>query len=240
MSKIIAVCGSPSSGKTSLAIKLAQELYYSKKTSVLLLSVDLNVPIMGYLFPHHKAADLYSVGKALDKTDIYREDIMKQIVTVKNMMDFGFLGFKAGENKYSYPRPTEDKVMGLLSCMREIADYVVIDCVSDNDDLISSIAIREADKVILTVTPDLKCLTYLASNGEAFVGCCEKVEYVMNIKENDLFLPVEEVKGHLKNINYVIPYSLTLKQQSITGALFEKLNDRKYKEVISKLARAVG
>jgi len=60
MSKIIAVCGSPSSGKTSLAIKLAQELYYSKKASVLLLSVDLNVPIMGYLFPHRSSEYLCS------------------------------------------------------------------------------------------------------------------------------------------------------------------------------------
>ena len=46
MSKLIAVCGSPESGKTTLGLKLAQELYFTKKTSVLFLSVDLNVPIM--------------------------------------------------------------------------------------------------------------------------------------------------------------------------------------------------
>ena len=40
MSKLIAVCGSPESGKTTLALKLAQELYYTKKTSVLFFSVD--------------------------------------------------------------------------------------------------------------------------------------------------------------------------------------------------------
>jgi len=164
MSKFIAVCGSPESGKTTLALKLAQELYYSMKTSVLFLSVDLNVPVMGYVFPHCKESDLYSIGKTLDKTDIYREDVMKQIVTVKTMMNFGYLGFKAGENKYSYPRPTEDKVLELFRCMSEIADYVVIDCVSDNEDFISTLAKREADVVIQTITPDLKCMTYFASN----------------------------------------------------------------------------
>ena len=197
MSKLIAVCGSPESGKTTLGLKLAQELYFTKKTSVLFLSVDLNVPIMGYIFPHCKASDLYSIGKTLDKTDIYREDVMKQIVTVKTMMNFGFLGFKAGENKYTYPRPTEDKVL------------------------------------------DLKCMTYYGSNGTAFLGCADKAQYVMNIMDNDLFLPIEEVKSHFKKIEYVLPYSHALKQQTITGTLSERLTDRKYREVISNLARAV-
>ena len=239
MSKLIAVCGSPESGKTTLGLKLAQELYFTKKTSVLFLSVDLNVPIMGYIFPHFKASDLYSIGKTLDKTDIYREDVMKQIVTVKTMVNFGFLGFKAGENKYTYPRPTEDKVLDLFRCISDIAEYIVIDCVSDNDDLLSSIAIREADKVILAVTPNLKCMTYYGSNGDAFLGCADKTEYVMNIMDNDLFLPIEEVKSHFKKIEYVLPYSHALKQQTITGTLYEKLTDRKYREVISKLAKVV-
>ena len=240
MSKLIAVCGSPESGKTTLALKLAQELYYSMKTSVLFLSVDLNVPIMGYVFPHCKESDLYSIGKTLDKTDIYREDVMKQIVTVKTMMNFGYLGFKAGENKYSYPRPTEDKVLELFRCMSEIAEYVVIDCVSDNEDFISILAKREADVVIQAITPDLKCMTYFASNGDAYLGCADQTTIVMNTTEKDLYLPFDEVKNHFKKVQFVLPYSLALKQQTITGTLSERLADRKYREVISKLAKAVS
>ena len=45
MSKLIAVCGSPESGKTTLGLKLAQEIYFTKKTSVLFMSADLNVSI---------------------------------------------------------------------------------------------------------------------------------------------------------------------------------------------------
>ena len=239
MSKLIAVCGSPESGKTTLGLKLAQEIYFSKKTSVLFFSVDLNVPVMGYVFPHCKASDLHSIGKTLDKTDIYREDVMKQIVTVKTMMNFGYLGFKAGENKYSYPRPTEDKVLELFRCMQEIADYVIIDCMSDNEDLISMLAKREADVVIQSVTPDLKCMTYFASNGDAYLGCADKTVIVMNTNEKELYLPFDEVKAHFKKVQYVLPYSITLKQQEITGTLSERLADRKYREVISKLARAV-
>ena len=239
MGKMIAVCGAPGSGKTTAALKIAEEIYYAKKGSVIFLSPDLNVPCLAFVFPNCKEEELYSVGVALDRTDIYREDVLRQINHVKTMENFGFLGYKAGENKYTYPRPTEDKVLDLFRCMSDIAEYIVIDCVSDNDDLISSIAIREADKVILAVTPDLKCMTYYGSNGDAFLGCADKSEYVMNIMDNDLFLPIEEVKSHFKKIEYVLPYSHALKQQTITGTLSERLADRKYREVISNLARAV-
>ena len=37
MSKLIAVCGSPESGKTTLGLKLAQEIYFTKKTSLVRL-----------------------------------------------------------------------------------------------------------------------------------------------------------------------------------------------------------
>ena len=65
MGKMIAVCGSPNCGKTTAALKLAQEIYGLKKTSVMFLSPDLNVPCMAYLFPNGKDADLYSLGVAL-------------------------------------------------------------------------------------------------------------------------------------------------------------------------------
>lgn len=104
MSKMIAVCGSPGSGKTTAALKIAQELYYEKKGVILFLSPDMSVPAMAYIFPHCKDSDLFSIGKALDKTDIFKEDVMKQIVSVKTMLNFGFLGYKAQENKFSYHR----------------------------------------------------------------------------------------------------------------------------------------
>ena len=49
MSKLIAVCGSPGSGKTTTALKLAEEIYYEKKASVQFVSPDLSVPCMAYL-----------------------------------------------------------------------------------------------------------------------------------------------------------------------------------------------
>lgn len=92
-------------------------------------------PVLRLYFRTVRRKELYSVGVALDRTDIYREDVLRQMNHVKTMENFGFLGYKAGENKYSYPRPTEDKILNLFSILRELADYVIVDCA---DGLISS------------------------------------------------------------------------------------------------------
>ena len=51
MSKMIAVCGAPGSGKTTAALKIAEEIYYAKKGSVIFLSPDLNVPCLAVYIP---------------------------------------------------------------------------------------------------------------------------------------------------------------------------------------------
>lgn len=239
MSKMIAVCGSPESGKTTAALKIAQELYYDKKGSVIFLSPDMCVPAMAYIFPHCKDSDLFSVGKALDKTDIYREDVMKQLVSVKTMLNFGFLGYKATENKFSYPRPTDDKILALFRVMKEIADFVIVDCVSDADDLTSRLALTESDSVVQMITPDLKCMSYYSSQAEMFSTVSERSVKVMSIRDKDLYLPTDEVKAHFKNVAFVLPYSQALKQQVITGTLSERLADRKYREQIAEIAKKV-
>lgn len=234
--KLIAVAGPPCSGKTSLSLKLAQEIYAMKKTTVIYLSPDIATPTIGYLFPNRKSDELFSVGATLDKTDIFREDVMKQIVTVKNMKDFGLLGYKLGENKYSYPSPTEDKVVALLHAAREIAAYVVVDCTCDPDDLVSATAYANADVVASVITPTVKCMTYSASNEQPFHA--NKLT-TLNICDRDIYLPIEEVKAHFKKIACVLPYSQALKQQGITGTLSERLNDRKYNAQMASLARQV-
>ena len=239
MSKVIAICGSPGSGKTTIGLKLAQNLCRHQKESVLFVSLDLVAPTLGYLLPHHKATGLHSLGEVLNRTNIYREDVMKQIVTDNHLSNLGYLGFLLGENPYTYPRPTEDKIMELFHCLREIAEYVVIDCTSDNTDLLSALSQREADSVIQIISPDLKGMTYFTSNKELCVGNPHKITMVINVTERDLYLPIQEMKNHFKSNPIVLPYCFRLKQQMITGTLSEKTTDRKYREVISTLTKAV-
>ena len=80
MSKLIAVSGSPGSGKTTVAVKLAQELQGYSNSVVIYISFDWNTPSLSYIFPQNKSEDLFSVGKIFNMTDIYKEDVLKQTV----------------------------------------------------------------------------------------------------------------------------------------------------------------
>ena len=239
MGKMIAVCGSPNCGKTTAALKLAQEIYHLKKTSVQFLSPDLNVPCMAYLFPNGKDAELYSLGAALDKTDIYKEDVLKQTVNVKTMQNFGFLGFKLGENRYSYPHPTEDKVVQLFSVLRECAEYIVVDCSCDPYDTVSSAAKRDCDIAVQIFCPDIKCISYYASCVNQFLMIEDKKLKVMNITDKDIYLPVSETEKHFHGADFFLPYERYLKQQMITGTLSERLGGCKFRTEIERLAKAV-
>ena len=240
MCKFIAVCGAPGSGKTSVALKLAQELYHlTNRAPILVFSPDLQVPSLGYIFPHRKASELYSIGKVLEQTDVYREDVLKHTVTTKEMEGLGYLGYKAGENKYSYPRPTEDKVQQLVRCMRELADFVIVDCSSDRTDLLSAMARNEADVVLQVTSPTLKTMCYYASNADQFESLSNSALQIMNIQDKDIYLPLQEVNNHFKGIPYMLPYCQGIKQQAITGTLSQMLSDRSYRSAARDIAKAV-
>ena len=92
--KIIAVWGSPNSGKTTFATKLATSIYSSFESTVITLFCDLETPVLPVLFPFHKTEELGSVGVPLSKTEVEQGDIISNLVTVKDMQNFGFLGHR--------------------------------------------------------------------------------------------------------------------------------------------------
>ena len=109
MSKLTLLCGPPQSGKTAVGIKIAQEIYYHFKGSVIYISADTVTPFMGLVFPNASEKQLYSLGEALEHTSITKENVLRHTVPLPKADNFGFLGYKAGENRYTYSRPTKDK-----------------------------------------------------------------------------------------------------------------------------------
>ena len=115
MSKTIAVWGSPNSGKTTFATKLAQTIYEKYQSTVIVLYADNETPALPVVFPNYRKEDMFSVGAALAKTDIAQEDVIRQLVTIKQKQNFGFLGFTDGENRYTYPSFDETKVRSVVT-----------------------------------------------------------------------------------------------------------------------------
>lgn len=240
MAKMIAVIGSPGSGKTTVTLKLAQELYCATTNgSVIYCSPSLKVPAIGVLFPSYTPDSIFSLGEMLDKTDIYEEDILNHLVTVKAMNNFGCLGYKAGENKFSFPVLTEDKVKSLFDVLHKMAGYVFVDCTEEENDLISQYALGVADEVILVLSPDLKSMVYLSSNESALGSHAERAVRVLNINENEFYPPVDDVKSNVRNISFVLPYSKQIRGQHLDGLLYERAKDKKYRSELSKIVNTI-
>ena len=165
MGKLIAVWGSPGSGKTTFSVKLAEALNSRSKKSAghktLVVFTDLTSPVVPVVFPNRKSEDIYSLGSVLVKTDLSPNVIFSNTMFIKDRSDLGYLGYTAGENKFSYPALTEDKIRAFEEQLRLMADFVIVDCVSNPEEsLLSKLLLQDADKVIRVCTPNLKCLSY--------------------------------------------------------------------------------
>lgn len=233
MAKLIAVCGAPHAGKTVLALRLSMEINSESKQPTAMISPDVVVPTLGLFFPHHKENTLYSIGAALDRPDVNKADILASMNFVKGWDNLSILGYKTGENRYSYSVPTQDRAMNLLRELGGIVSYMIVDCTNAADDVLSIYAREHADQIISVIAPDLPSVIYHTG-----VNTGNSLR-VMNITDNDVILPVSEIKAHFGDFGFTVPYSHALRQQWVTGTLTGKVNDSRYQKVVRSIAKAV-
>lgn len=242
MSKLIAVWGSPDSGKTAFAVKLASVVYERYTSTVMVLSCDDMIPALPCLFPNIEADEMYSLGAPLSQTEITQQAVIDSIVTRKGKINLGYLGYKDGENRYTYPAYSENKAKELLEVLKSLADFVVVDCTSSLDNILAATAIKEADQVIRLVTPTLKSIAFFSSQLPRYadpVFQCEEHILGLNCTEADCYMPVEEVKSHFKETAFTLPYCREIRQQSIDGKLSEPVHDKKYAAKFKAIADKV-
>ncbi|MEG1846284.1 MAG: hypothetical protein RR239_05220 [Oscillospiraceae bacterium] len=242
MSKIIAVWGSPNSGKTTCAVKLSAAIYERYNASVLMLSCDNVTPSLPTIFPNFKSDDLFSVGVPLSKTDITQQELIKSIVTLKSKINLGFLGYKDGENKFTYPDYDKKKARTFIEVLKSLADFVVVDCTSTLDNSLSCFCVKEADEVIRLATPTLKSISFFASQLPLYADPAFNLDRQivgLNCTENDCFMPIDEVKNHLKNVSFTLPYCREIRQQTMDGELVKSVSDKKYAAKFKAIADKV-
>ena len=237
MSKVIAIWGSPNSGKTSFAVKLANAVYDSFSATVIVVCPDMTTPGLPVLFPGAKSEDLCSLGTALSKAEITQDEIVKAIATVKSKQNMGFLGFCDGENKYTYPAYDEQKATELLDILKTLAQVIIVDCSSLLTDTLSAVAVKNADEVICLATPDLKCISYFSSQLPLFADLkTDRHIQGINVIENDCYMPVQDAKTHFKEVSFVLPYCHEIRQQALDGTLTKPVSDKKYTRKMTAIA----
>ena len=241
MGKLIAVWGAPNSGKSTLSVKLAEAIYGRSrgKSIIIVVFTDIVTPTLPVVFPNLRSEDIFSVGSVLSKPDFFADDVVSNIVMTKNRMNLGYMGYKDGENRHSYPEYTEMKAKHFYDVLVGIADFVIVDCMSMLDfSLLTRVALKNADQTVRLSTPDLKCISFRMSQMKIFAshGYLKDSDVaVMNIPRQELNLSAADARTHLGKIEFTIPYCPGIMEQYMEGVLYEEMKDKKFMQTVKAI-----
>lgn len=241
--QMLAVWGSPGSGKTTTAVKLAARLAMQKRDVALLLC-DMNTPMLPCICPSDNLEEEHSLGSILAATHVSESLVRYNCITHKRFKHLTILGMRKGENEYTYPPYERQQAEELLKCLRNIAPYIIIDCGSHiANDILSAIALMESDTVLRLVNCDLKSISYLSSQlpllKESKWDAEKQYKIASNVSPNEASGHMEQVLG---NTAFQIPHSGEVAAQALEGNLFKELalkDSREYRKTIESITKEV-
>lgn len=241
--KILSVWGSPHSGKTGISVKLAQAIYEMSRSTVIVIFCDVNTPSLPVLFPNRKENELYSLGTLLSATDIFANDVVSNLVTLRERMNLGFLGYRNRENRFRFPEYTEEKAKELFCAIGEVADHIIVDCMTDpKSSVLTEYAMKHAGRMIRLYTPDLSCMSFYQSQDPILKAggyYADESLSVMNIPSADLSMLAGDASAYFGRIGLTLPFSQTLREQYLEGTLVMPTKDRRFMQAIRTAAEAM-
>ena len=240
---VLAVWGSPSSGKTTVAVKLAKHLA-DKKKNVALLLCDMTAPMLPCICPPSDLENERSLGSILAATHVSDTLIKQNCVMHKRHSYLTMIGMLKGENEYTYPPHSAVQATELIDHIQNIAPYVIIDCGSYiANDILSAVALMEADAVLRLVGCDLKSISYLSSQLPLLKDnkwdADKQYKVASNIKPQQASEQIDQMLG---SVAFKIPHSDELENQSLAGDLFKDLSlkdSRGFRSEIEKISKEV-
>ena len=234
---VLAVMGSPGSGKTTTAVKLALALAAHKK-NVIVVFCDPFTPVIPALMPANTTHDT-SLGSLVTSPSLTQSSILNACVPVEENEFVSLLGYRSGESLMNYPKITRDKVIEFFVTLRHLADYIIIDCSAVFEaDPTSIIAIEMADQVLKLGTANLKGISYYQTHGLMMADSRFRKEthhtVIGNLKVGQDW---EAVSGQYGGVEYVLPYLAELEQQENEQALFHALTSLESNAYLSEIDR---
>lgn len=247
MGKLLAVWGSPNSGKTTLACAIAVHLAFMKK-EVAVVMCDNTTPTISTVLPqvtnHVNATGtkLKSIGKIVSAVEFSTNDIYQQFVMVPNYKHLVLIGYAYGENGDSYATPVVYDVYDFYDKLSELVDYVIIDCTSDLlHNPLTTVGLEVAEAIVRTGGSTYKDLSFFTSQKPLFPG--GKVAYddhiivFPRVKPKDA---VEDIRGFYGNIDYKLSESADISRAMECGELLLKPYPPSYRAAVKKMVEGLN
>lgn len=235
---VLAVWGSPGSGKTVTAVKIAQHLAQKQKNVALLLC-DMTAPMLPCICPKTDLDCDRSLGSVFAAQHITANLVKSNLVPHKRLSHLAVLGLRKGENEYTYSSCTKEQAEELVESLREIAPYVVVDCSSYiANDILSAVSLMQADGVLQLANCDLKSVSYLSSQLPLLSELRKSDENLYKIAAN---VKPEQAAEQLGAV-FTLPHSRELEEQYLSGRLLDDLSlkdSRAFRKEIEKICKEV-
>ena len=225
--KIIAIWGNPNSGKTTLSIKIANELI-KKNKSVILVMADPYAPAIHTVLPFTETKD-QSLGELLSSIQISQESILKKCIPVPNTKNLSILSYLHGENIRTYADYGKERILDFFILLKHLADHIIVDCSSQfHHDLLSRVTLELSDQVIRLISPDLKAISFYDASlillGERKYNVANHIKVLSKVKTE---MPKDIVGNRFGGVQNELDYSEELQNQMLEARLFEALTDKK-------------
>ena len=220
--RVLAVWGSPSCGKTTIAAKIAGYIA-DKGFDVALLLCDTDAPPLPLLASPSDIETEKSLGSILAAARITENLVMQNAITFKKNKHIVAFGLIKGENSFSYPKYTQVQAKDLIYTLRDIADFVVIDCSCHlSDDILSTVSLIEADCVLRLINCDLKSISYLSSQlpllADGRFKSDKQLKAANNVKSIHSRENIEQIIG---GVTFTVPHSDLVERQYLEGELLK-------------------
>jgi len=233
--------GGPGSGKTITAVKIAKMLSARKKNVILLLC-DMAAPMLPCICPADALESNGSLAGVLAAARISENLIKHNLVTFKRNSCLAVLGLLERQNEYSTPPFTQKQVVELLDGLRQIAPYVIVDCGSYiANDILSAVALMEADSILRLANCDPKSVNYFASQLPLLDGpewdMDKQYKVASNVKP---YQAADHIGKVLGDAAFVLPYSQELEEQYLAGNLLADLTLKDSRPFRKELDRIIA
>jgi hypothetical protein len=238
---VLAVWGAPGSGKTTVAVKLVRRLAEKKKNAALLLC-DMTAPMLPCICPASELECERSLGSILAAAHVSLNLVKHNCVTHKRLGGLVMLGMLKGENEYTYPPYTETQARELIAALRELAPFTVIDCGSYiAGDILSAIALMEADATLRLANCDLKSVSYLSSQlpllKDSKWDAEKQYKTASNLKPHQAGAHIGQTLG---SVAFQLPHSPEVEGQYLEGNLLAELSMKDSKGFRKELDRIIA
>jgi len=204
----------------------------------------MTAPMLPCICPPSDLEGERSLGSILAATHVSDTLIKQNCVMHKRHSYLTMIGMLKGENEYTYPPHSAVQATELIDHIQNIAPYVIIDCGSYiANDILSAVALMEADAVLRLVNCDLKSISYLSSQLPLLKDnkwdADKQYKVASNIRPQQASEQIDQMLG---SVAFKIPHSDELENQILAGDLFKDLSlkdSRGFRSEIEKISKEV-